>query len=350
MPLQPLEEVFEVLHLLLLALELLLSVHGFGSSPLAQLLVLLLQFGVVLVQVVLHQDVPLDPSVELVHFPLLGPHDLILLVDLLEALEELELEESIVDVLLVDALLLPLPAGHWEVRVKSEAVPGLNGAVRVDCWLWSPQVAGNHQLAHLSIAEISRLVHSETRIRIIHPAHGHALLGDNIQLFLNVFIAGHYLVQLLFIDASTKHALLVAIWALLARQLLEHQLHLATHLVDVLLLVHLDLRLEQLVLVLDVVVLGGIDDLAGGQFYYELVDLGPLVLRELEAVVPSQLGNVRVMVHYRYLLQLVFEVGAFPLELVVVLLKNSDKLLEIVNLLSVHQSHLFAVDSVIIRH
>lgn len=155
------DEVLEVLDLLLLNLKLLLSVHSFGSCSLAKFFVLLLQFGVVLVEVVLHKNVPLNSAVKLVDFAFLRSHNLVLLVDLLEALKELQLEEGIVNVLFVDSLLLSLPSSDWQVSAVSEAVARLNGSVGIYCWFWRPRVTGNHQLAHLSIAQICSLVQFE---------------------------------------------------------------------------------------------------------------------------------------------------------------------------------------------
>lgn len=154
--------------LLPLGLKLLLVILRFGSEGLLKLLALLFESDIVFVEMVLHHDVPLDAAVELVDLAFLSLHDVILLVDLLEALEKLELEEGILDVLLVNALLLSLAASYREVGVVYEAVPRVDRTIRVRNRLWWLEAVRHHHVAHhrTSWEGTSSLIHLEAISRV----------------------------------------------------------------------------------------------------------------------------------------------------------------------------------------
>jgi hypothetical protein len=120
---------------------------------------------------VLHQHVFLDASVELLNLTLLRPHDVVLPVDLLEALHQLQLQERVLHILLVHALLLALSSSDWQVCVKSETVPGIDRTVGVRDRSWRLEVGGNHQVAHLLTWDAaSGLVHFEAGGSVIELA------------------------------------------------------------------------------------------------------------------------------------------------------------------------------------
>lgn len=107
-------------------------------------------------------------------------------------------------------------------------------------------------------ANASRLVHAEAlRARILRLPDGDSLLCNLAQLRLDVLVTLRDLLQLVRRDAGATESLTIGS---LSRELFEHKLHLSANFVDVPIFVDLDLRLEELVLHLDVVDVRWLDD------------------------------------------------------------------------------------------
>ena len=150
------------------------------------------------------------------------------------------------------------------------------------------------------------------------------------------------------LDLKSVHLVIVHRTAIVAvlEHSLKHVLHLPLDLVKASLLKHLVLGLQSLVLLVQHIELVGLHGLPGQKSLHKLVKLVLLVLRQVVDIVVFQ---SRVVGHQVRLLDLVLKLSTLPFQSIVVLLKDSDELLVVINLFAVKESDIFAGNSKISR-